>query len=97
MKEKKYILLCNLVSAYKDLSKIYDGLDSVLEGSPEVIGKILDKISDMVIDTLGISENDDSRNFFGDEFYYVVNGNDVEDTIQHMLDKIKEYKDFNSK
>ncbi len=92
MKEKKYILLCNLVSTYKDLSKIFNELSDTLGSCPENIGEACDRLVDMIMDALKIPEYNEfhTREHFVDEFYKFVDGNDVEDTIQHMLDIIEE-------
>ena len=98
MKEKKFILLCNLVNAYKDLSKIFNDLTDTLDSPPVSIGLVCDHLVDMIMDTFGILENNDSREILVDEFYRFANRNDVEDTIQHMLDEIEEEEplhDFN--
>ncbi len=49
MKEKKFILLYNLIDTYQQLSKVFSELSDTLGGEPNKIGIICDKMVDIII------------------------------------------------
>jgi hypothetical protein len=94
MKEKKFILLYNLIDTYQQLSTVFDELSETLGGSPERIGFICDKLVDITLKTFGISDDDPNLDYYIDEFYGMTD-EDPENIISDMEDTIKLKKSGN--
>ncbi len=94
MKEKKFILLYNLIDTYQQLSKVFSELSDTLGGEPNKIGIICDKMVDIIIRTFGVHDDDPDLEYYLDEFYDMVD-EDPEDIISDMEDTVKLKKSGN--
>jgi hypothetical protein len=88
MKEKKFILLYNLINTYQDLRAVYDEMADALGGEPNKIGTICDNMVDIIIRVFGVTDDDPNLDYYLDEFYGMAE-EDPEDIVSDMEDTIK--------
>jgi hypothetical protein len=88
MKEKKFILLYDLINTYQDLRAVFDKLTETLGGEPTEIGIICDSMVDIIIRTFGVTNDDPNLDYYLSEFYGMAE-EDPEDIVSDMVDTIK--------
>jgi hypothetical protein len=94
MKEKKFILLYDLIDTYQQLSTVFSELFDTLGGEPNKIGVICDKMVNIIIRAFGVKDDDPDLEYYLDEFYDMAE-EDPENVISDMEDTIKLKKSGN--
>jgi hypothetical protein len=88
MKEKKFILLYNLIDTYQQLSKVSSDLSDALGGELHKIETICDKVVDIIIRTFGVKDDNPDLDYYLDMFYDIAN-EDPEDIVSVMENTVK--------
>jgi hypothetical protein len=89
MKDKKYELLYNLITTFQELSAVVNTLAKAIDGNPDRISAVCDRLVDIIMNVFGVSNDDPHLDYYLDEFYGMIDDTDVEDIIQDMLDTIE--------